>query len=719
MTLCAIRIYVTGVGIISPLGSGIEENVNGLESEKSALQPLTLFPSPNSKPLPVGAVTVPLPERLVPRTHSLAAEAASQAMKGHSCPPDAVVIGVSTGGISTTEENLKSGRSDPGLYAWHSVGSVSDYLASETSCRGPVLTISTACSSGLAAIYLALQLLRSGKVKTVLTGGADSLCRLTYYGFQALQAVDPDGCRPLDKNRHGMTVAEGAGMLLLTAALKKPEGAYAEILGGGLSCDAYHPAAPHPQGEGALRAVRAAVEDAGVTAADIDYVMLHGTGTMDNDLAESRAMRAFFGDTVPMASSIKGAVGHSLAAAGAMNSVISVGCLNKGFLPANSRCRQPDPNLGIHPLLHPQQLMVNSILVNAFGFGGNNAALVLARPDFFNTVSKPETPVGFCVFGGGCLTGAGDTAATLETISKGLPCDGIAPESTFCSANRNRRDRRAGRLTNLACYLAAKAGEDAGRETPGSIFMGTGWGAMTETSRFFEKLFDSGERFSSPIDFVGSVHNAPAGKVALDFGAKGPDITTSGGDYSFEQALMAAELAVIDQNDVIVMGADELHPKLSPLIDPLGTSDGGGALYMNRKRKDGFPVVQPIFFQHAEKNPAVMESLIRAIHDSSGSFKNVDAFFAGIPYRYRQAGQVQLQTLLQSGDYHGPVVEYRRFTGEYASASATATVIALKLLQLGEIPGSLSGGRNQFLHNKEILVIGFGRFVTATRIFKC
>ena len=137
-------------------------------------------------------------------------------------------------------------------------------LPAGTGVRGPALTVSTACSSGAAALKIALEMLRSGRAKRVLAGGADSLCRLTYYGFNALQLIDPAGARPLDADRRGMSVGEGAAMLLLT--VDKPDQAVAEILGAGLSCDAYHPAAPHPGGQGALAAMQAALSDAGISS---------------------------------------------------------------------------------------------------------------------------------------------------------------------------------------------------------------------------------------------------------------------------------------------------------------------------------------------------------------------------------------------------------------------------------------------------------------------
>jgi 3-oxoacyl-(acyl-carrier-protein) synthase len=301
------------MGIITSLGNGISKTKDAIQKSLTGIRPLTLFPTAFNQPLPVGEVADLIENDDLPRTHQLAGLAAEQAMADAKEAPGAVVMGVTTGGMLTTENLLKKKARDPKLFCLHSTGSVAEDIARRYRCTGPALTVSTACSSGAAAIKIALEMLRCGSVKRVLAGGADSLCRLTYYGFNSLQLVDPDGARPFDRNRRGMSVGEGAAMLLLVA--NEPDHAVAEILGAGLSCDAYHPATPHPQGQGALAVMQAAIEDAGISGADIDYINLHGTGTLDNDISEARAIHTLFSGKKPLLSSVKGACGHSLDAA--------------------------------------------------------------------------------------------------------------------------------------------------------------------------------------------------------------------------------------------------------------------------------------------------------------------------------------------------------------------------------------------------------------------
>ena len=195
---------ITGMGIVSALGTGAAATLASLQSGKIALSPLSHFPTPSHEALPVGSVPLDMhSDGPLPRAHRLARAAADQAMAESAGPPDAIVLGITTGGMDITEEALRAGngRHDPLWY--HSLSSVTEDLADRFHCRGPLLTISTACSSGAVAIKLALEMIRAGLVRNVLTGGVDGLCRLTYYGFKSLQLLDPAGARPLDRDRRG------------------------------------------------------------------------------------------------------------------------------------------------------------------------------------------------------------------------------------------------------------------------------------------------------------------------------------------------------------------------------------------------------------------------------------------------------------------------------------------------------------------------------------
>ncbi len=719
--MIGVRVYISGIGIVSSLGHGIAETKDALQRGLTGIRPLTLFSAASSQQLPVGEVPGLIESEVLPRTHQLAHLAAEQAMAGCEKPPDAVVLGVTTGGMLTTEALLKKKAQDPKLYCYHGTGSVADYIARRYQCSGPVLTVSTACSSGTVAIKIALQMLRSGIARRVLAGGADSLCRLTYLGFNALQLIDPEGARPMDKNRRGMSVAEGAGMLLLVA--NEPDNAIAEVLGVGISCDAYHPVTPHPQGKGALLAMQAAIHDAGISIADIDYINLHGTGTLDNDLSEARAINTLFLQKKPLLSSVKGAFGHTLAAAGAIEAVISAISISDKLVPANTGCSFPDPDLKLDPLMQPSNRPIDTVLSNSFGFGGNNAAVVISACDKYEVAGVSTRKEPLAILGCACVTGAGNTKQTMEDIAGGKTCKGVLPVQEI-SANLPARDvRRLKRFPRLALYLAMESHENSGKsDRPSAVFFGTGWGALSETFDFLTRLYETGEQFPSPTDFVGSVHNAAGGQIAIQFQSTGENITMTGGDYSFEQSLMVADLFSRDISEsFFVIGADESHEVLSRLFDRSVSreaflSDGGGAFFLKRGQGSLGLYISLVFYENTTHNPEVISSLIRRLGGPQLINARYGALMVGIPGACRSNGERQLRNFLSLTSYKNPVIDYRKIIGEFASASAVAAVMAVKFMEDGKIPGSLCSGDAFHLNERGVLIIGLGDFITAVKV---
>ncbi|MDD5168634.1 MAG: beta-ketoacyl synthase N-terminal-like domain-containing protein, partial [Syntrophales bacterium] len=636
---------------------------------------------------------------------------------------------VKTGGMAVTEEMLKAGSTDPRHYVYHAPGSVSECIARKYGCTGEVLTVSTACSSGIVALTIALEMLRAGRARQVLAGGADSLCRLTYYGFDSLQLVDPAGARPFDRNRRGMSVGEGAAMFLLTAAQSPPVHAVAELLGAGLSCDAYHPAPPHPEGEGACLAMEAAIADARIGREEIDYIHLHGTGTVENDLAESRAIHRLFGDRpIPPVSSTKGAHGHALAAAGAIGCAISVLSMTRGILPANMGMCDPDPALDLFPVSVPEEKDINIALVNSFGFGGNNAVAVIGslKRKFTGHCEEalslrgnlPLQPPSFSILGSACLTGTGDAGVILDRLMNSEYLRGLVPTPDMGRHLAERAVRRLKRLPRIALSLAIAACEGS-RTPPSAVFLGTGWGALSETYDFMTKLLESGEQFTSPTDFVGSVHNAAAGHIAVHFGAAGPNITTTGGDCAFEQALLSAGLLMRKESaPLLVIGADEYHRVLSPLFDASvrlaeTPSDGGGALLLEPEESSSSTgSIRTAFFAYAERDDKIVTKLIRRLGDGEIA-ERFGAILIGIPASQRAEGDRQLATFLSMTGYPHPVIDYRSVIGEFAAASAVAAVIAAMFVRTGEL---IHEGRRKPLTGHGVLILGLGRYVTAMEV---
>jgi 3-oxoacyl-[acyl-carrier-protein] synthase II len=245
--------------------------------------------------------------------------------------------------------------------------------------------IPTACAAGNYAIGYAFDCIRSGTADTMLAGGSDAFSRIPYTGFARLGAIAPERCQPFDKNRQGMVPGEGAAVLVLEKAdAARARGAtiYAEVKGYGLSCDAHHMTAGHPEGDGAIRAMEAAIADAGVALDDVDYISAHGTGTPTNDRIESLALHRLFGDrakSLPM-SSIKSMLGHTMGAASAIEAAACSLALHTGIVPPTINYEEPDPECEVDCV--PNQARTidpRVVLNNAYAFGGNNASLCLAR----------------------------------------------------------------------------------------------------------------------------------------------------------------------------------------------------------------------------------------------------------------------------------------------------------------------------------------------------
>jgi len=239
---------------------------------------------------------------------------------------------------------------------------------------------------------------------------------------------------------------------------------------------------------------------------------------------------------------------------------------------------------------------------------------------------------------------------------------------------------------------------------------------LSETGDFLRGLFETDEKFSSPTDFIGSVHNAPAGQIALLTRAEGPNITVSGGDYSFEQALFAAQLLVTDEMPVLVLGADEGHETLSPLFDPSVSpgeplSDGGGALLLNRTMDSSGPTIDLKYFKtgfemKGQHQPG-SEELMSQLGGPAAVNKRYGLILAGIPTAQRQLASAQLDNFIDTAGFTGKVIDYRRLTGEFAAASAVATVFAAALVKNGNVPSP---------PGKAVLILGLGATITAIEV---
>jgi len=296
-----------------------------------------------------------------------------------------VFLGTSTSGILTTEIAYRHRDpltgALPGNFDYrgsHNSFSVADYVSRRFGLTGPAVTVCTACSSSAKVFAAAQRMLAADQIDAAIVGGVDSLCLTTLYGFHSLQLSSPQPCRPFDLARDGLSIGEAAAFALLERAPATLDPEAILLLGAGESSDAYHMSSPHPEGSGARSAMQRALADARLAPEDVDYINLHGTGTPSNDSAESCAVTALFGTATPC-SSTKGATGHALGAAGALEAVICALALKVGLMPGGLNLRQRDPKLALNYLTGNQHAPLRHVLSNSFGFGGANCALLLGR----------------------------------------------------------------------------------------------------------------------------------------------------------------------------------------------------------------------------------------------------------------------------------------------------------------------------------------------------
>lgn len=293
----------------------------------------------------------------------------------------ACVIGTSTAGIGATENayrGLDANERFPDEFLLprvHTPHTSSAFTARVLGLDGPVLTVSTACSSSAKVFASAARLIQAGLADAAVVGGVDSLCLSVLYGFHSLELVSERPCRPFDRQRNGLSLGEAAGFAILE---RDPEHSFGRLLGWGESSDAHHMASPHPEGAGAVAAMREALERARIDAGAVGYINCHGTATPLNDQVEAGAIRQVFAKPPPAAST-KGWTGHTLGAAGIAESVFSLLALSDGFLPAGLNLDEPEPGWADFVLRRSLERQVEVVLSNSFGFGGSNCSLAFGR----------------------------------------------------------------------------------------------------------------------------------------------------------------------------------------------------------------------------------------------------------------------------------------------------------------------------------------------------
>ncbi len=404
--MSSASVVVTGIGLVTPLGMGRERVWKRLLAGANGIRPVASFDTsayavnlggevPDFDPM---LMFKRLDPNETPRASQLAVAAARLALDdaGLQSKPErperfGVAMGTTSGEPIEVErhtDKVMAGaldRVDDGLVRRYPCHVIAGAVATEVGFAGPNTMIPAACAAGSYALAHAADQLRWGRADVMIAGGADAFSRITYTGFARLGAIAPERCQPFDRNRKGMIPGEGAAVLVLERADDaRSRGArvFAEVAGYGLSCDAHHMTAAHPEGAGAARAMTQALHVAGLESDDVDYISAHGTGTPTNDRLETKAVQRVFGDGAARVatSSIKSMIGHTMGAASAIESAVCALTIAEGWVPPTMNFETPDPECALDCVPNQaREMPVRVAMNNAYAFGGNNASVLFRR----------------------------------------------------------------------------------------------------------------------------------------------------------------------------------------------------------------------------------------------------------------------------------------------------------------------------------------------------
>lgn len=574
-----MNIAITGEGIVSAIGLNKQEVLQALQEGRTGIGEMKYLQSIHHE-LPVGEVDLSneqmkkmlgIPSgQMMSRTSLLGMLAIDQALKeayvdvaslrarkADGKPLRIVLVsGTTVGGMDITElcfDQLEKQKSVEFLQH-HDCGNSTRLMADHFGIFDEVATLSTACSSAANAIMLGARLLKAGEADLVVAGGTEALSRFHLNGFNSLMILDHESCRPFDTTRAGLNLGEGAAFLVLESeemAQQRKITPHAYLTGYGNACDAFHQTASSENGEGAYLAMTEALAMAHLSAKDIQYVNAHGTGTPNNDQSESVSLKRVFGDEMPMVSSTKSFTGHTTSASGSIETVICILAMQHHFVPANLGWKNPMEN-GILPTMGAQNLDLENVLCNSFGFGGNDSSLVISlhpkesaseimRDVKINVLSKVEI----------------NSEEQLTDIRKYV---------------KPLEVRRMGKIMKSSLLSSLVALQRAGIEVPDSIITGTAYGCLENSERLMEQIKEEGEGMLKPTFFMQSTHNTIGSNIAIKTHCHGYNVTYTQESHSLEWAIRDAELLLRSGKvkNVLVGCHDESTPLFNTLLEKGG-----------------------------------------------------------------------------------------------------------------------------------------------------
>lgn len=713
------QLWITGIGIVSAIGIGQAATRQSLLESRCGIGPIKYLLTEH-KEFPCGEVPLSNDEMVsrlgidpsTPMTRTALmgmialGEALDQAqLSSQDLATVGLVSGTTVGGMDKSEQyylDFLEGEQHLEFIKTHDCGACTEMIADHYGRFASVTTLSTACSSAANAIIYGAELLAAGQNEVVVAGGSECITKFHLNGFNALRILDEQNCRPFDESRAGLNLGEGAAFLVIETeehARRRNVQPLAVLAGYGNACDAFHQTASSPDGEGAYRAMSQALQRGGIRPEQVGYINAHGTGTPNNDISESQAMRRIFGDAMPPVSSTKAMTGHTTSASGSIESAICILAMQGNFIPANlgwsnaGECVDPVKEL-------MRDVRLDYVLCNSFGFGGNDSSLLWARPECKVNTVAPGRDEEVYVY-----------AAQQLSIQQPL-CDEwmTAPVDHAESYNRAiepeykkyippMEARRMGKLLKRALVTSKEALAQSGIAMPDAIITGTGLGCIENTELFLDALCREGEQLLKPTHFMQSTHNTISSLMAIQLGCHGYNATYAHKNISFDSALHDA-LMQLDHGKIhtaMVGGFDEMTPSYFQLLQKAGylglegeISGESSASLIIGHRQEGLSPLCRIAAMRMLYCPTPIE-LQSQIDDllAQANIKLCD-LSAVLVGRNGAAQSNQAYDTICAQHFAGiPVMQYKHLFGESYTASGIAMYVAAQCLAKQNVPQHL------------------------------
>ncbi len=571
------NIVITGEGIICAIGLNEQQVLKSLINKDTGISSIKYLNSCH-KELPVGEVPMSndemrkelgIEDYYINRTTLMGILAVRQALADAGITAKMVkeqslrlllVSGTTVAGMDITEgvfRHMEHSNKDLQCLKYHSAGSSTKLIAEYFDVFSEYTTISTACSSAANALMLGARMLESGEADIVVAGGSEALSIFHLNGFNSLMILDHEPCRPFDATRAGLNLGEGSAFLVMeseNSAFKRNVKPHAYLRGYGNACDAFHQTASSENGEGAYLAMKEALYKANLKPEEIQYVNAHGTGTPNNDLSESIALKRIFTDKMPLISSTKSFTGHTTSASGSIEAVICLLALRHQFVPANLGWSHQISG-GITPTMGKENYSLQHVLCNSFGFGGNDTSLIFSLTPNTN-LSNTESHNSISVLAEVDITSE-DELAEIRNYVKPLEA------------------RRMDKIMKSSLLSSLKALKQAGIEQPDAIITATAMGCLENSEQLLKQLIEEGETMLKPTYFMQSTHNTISSNIAIRLGCHGYNVTYTQDEDSMKWAIRDAEMLLKSgkYKTILVGRHDESTPLYRKLMSQLGHQD--------------------------------------------------------------------------------------------------------------------------------------------------